>query len=167
MEFEKTIELNAEDIYYYNMTIGKNSFRSIFILFFATFGVFLGCVGYVLSWSFLIFIIMTFFLFFSLFTYLHYKAKKTFTLCRLARITKQIRLDDFGVHIRSEIETTNISWQDFDKATETKRAFYLHFHMFYDYIIPKRLLDPHEISIIRSMIIKKSPEKETSLGDEY
>lgn len=167
MEFEKTIELNVEDIYYYNMTIGTNSFRSIFILFFAAFGVFLGCAGYILSWSLLIFIIMTFFLFFSLFTYLYYKAKKTFTMCRLTRMPKQIRLNDIGAHIRSEIETTNIPWQDFDKAIETKRAFYLHFQMFYDYIIPKRLLEPNDIFIIRSMIIKKSPDKETSLGDEY
>ena len=167
MEFEKTIELNADDLYNYYLTVGTKPYKKLIILYFAALGLLSGCLDRPVFALLVISAIVTFIVFFLLFAYQRIKANRILKSSRLAQMPKQIRLDDKGVHVNSEIESTNIPWQDFDRTVETKHAFYLLFYMQSGYIIPKRLLEANEMAAIRSMLIEKSPDKETPLSDEY
>ncbi len=167
MEFAKTIELNAEDLYHFNLLIGKKVFiYTPIVVFLVTLGICLNVVeNYLLP--VMISVIISFAIVFLAMLLLKRKVNKRYASDRITRLPQQIKLDNIGLHSSCEIDASNIPWVDFDSAKESKHAFYFILSTRSGYIIPKRLLEPNEVAIIRSIITKKFPDKDTSLGDEY
>ena len=90
------------------------------------------------------------------------KMKKNYSFSRIMQLPKHLKLDDSGAHITSETETVNLQWQDFKKAHEFKYAFYFIASSGYPIIIPLRLLDDDEYSMIQEIINKKFSEQRIS-----
>ncbi len=167
MEFEKTIKINAEDLYHFYLAVVKKAFiYASIIVFFATLAICLNEVSnFLLSVMLSVIIVCIIVLLAVLF--LKRNVKKTYATDRIIRLPQKIKLDNIGLHTSSEVDSSSVPWGDFSSVKESKYGFYFILNSRSGYIIPKRLLEPDEMVTIRSIKIKKSPDKETSLGDEY
>ena len=156
MEFEKTIEINAQDYYHYSFLFGKRNI--IFLTIIAFFVFFMAASVFVdqVMVQFIIAAIICVLLILIEIYNLKSRVRKLFASTRILGLPKQIKLDRSGFFTNSEIGSTNLLWSDIKKVVESDHAFYFTVYQNSNIIIPKRLLTAEEAELIRAIIKKYS-----------